>query len=338
MIRDISLDIREFFSQTKHLCKISSYVYKNKVSMRFCNKFTEDIAAEFFEYFKNYQKFTENLKVLQEGFSEEQQSYIMFLISRMLGSHHSRILGTYNLTETEIQEYKKAIRVLYGAIKKEKEGYSYNGIVLPIHHFELSVFYYELGINYIKKPNKLINTDFIDAGAFIGDSPIILNKLNPQNIYGFEPVKQSFDLMLKTINLNNINNIIPVKSGLGSEIGEMDIAIDGANGISSSIGSNTCQKEKIFVDTIDNFAQNNNLNIGLIKIDTEGMEQDILKGAKNTIKKDKPVLIVSIYHSAKDFFEIKPLIESWNLGYKFRIVKLIPKSYIVDTMLICEVF
>jgi hypothetical protein len=63
-----------------------------------------------------------------------------------------------------------------------------------------------------------------------------------------------------------------------------------------------------------------------------------LAGAINTIKKQKPVLLLSIYHNANDFFEIKPLIESWNLGYKFKIRKLSMKEYfLVETMLICEI-
>jgi hypothetical protein len=36
-------------------------------------------------------------------------------------------------------------------------------------------------------------------------------------------------------------------------------------------------------------------------------------GAEKTIKKDKPILLISVYHTGKDFFEIKPLLESWNL-------------------------
>ena len=41
-----------------------------------------------------------------------------------------------------------------------------------------------------------------------------------------------------------------------------------------------------------------------------------------TIKKDKPVLAISIYHSANDFFYIKRYIEEMNLGYKFYIKKV----------------
>jgi hypothetical protein len=52
------------------------------------------------------------------------------------------------------------------------------------------------------------------------------------------------------------------------------------------------------------------------------------------IIKYKPILLISIYHNKKDFFEIKPLIESWNLGYTFKIRKLL--SDWQEIMLIAE--
>lgn len=60
-------------------------------------------------------------------------------------------------------------------------------------------------------------------------------------------------------------------------------------------------------------------------------------GAEKTIRKYAPVLIISIYHSADDFFKIKTIIDKYNLGYKFKIRKPSDKSIIVDTMLIAEV-
>ena len=52
----------------------------------------------------------------------------------------------------------------------------------------------------------------------------------------------------------------------------------------------------------------------------------------------KPILPISIYHTAHDFFEIKPLIESWGLGYRFSIHKpaLTYGGTISDTVLVAE--
>ena len=78
------------------------------------------------------------------------------------------------------------------------------------------------------------------------------------------------------------------------------------------------------------------MKVGLIKTDLEGSEQLFLKGAENTIKMQRPTLLISIYHSADDFFKIKPLIESWNLNYDFKIVKPLDGQILLETLLICE--
>ena len=96
-------------------------------------------------------------------------------------------------------------------------------------------------------------------------------------------------------------------------------------------------KEKIDMVKLDDFVKANNLNVSLIKSDIEGFEQELLRGAENTIKTQKPVLVISIYHSADDFFHIKTMIEKWNLGYKFKIVKSKPDNVLLETVLIAEV-
>lgn len=57
--------------------------------------------------------------------------------------------------------------------------------------------------------------------------------------------------------------------------------------------------------------------VTLIKADIEGSEQSFIKGAKNTIIKNKPILLLSVYHKANDLWELLCYIDSLNLGYKF---------------------
>ena len=48
-------------------------------------------------------------------------------------------------------------------------------------------------------------------------------------------------------------------------------------------------------------------------------------------------MIKSIYHNYDDFFKIKPLIESWDLGYKFDFFRRIDEhTTFADIMLVCE--
>ena len=67
----------------------------------------------------------------------------------------------------------------------------------------------------------------------------------------------------------------------------------------------------------------------------EGAEFNSILGAKNTICKYRPILSISIYHTAIDFLKIKPLLESWNLNYKFHIENHNPFDPIYEKILIC---
>ena len=90
------------------------------------------------------------------------------------------------------------------------------------------------------------------------------------------------------------------------------------------------------VVALDEYIAEHPMEIGLIKVDIEGAEPLFLAGAKKTICEQKPILLLSIYHNAHDFFELKPLIESWDLGYKFKIHKPVLGSISGETLLIAE--
>jgi hypothetical protein len=69
----------------------------------------------------------------------------------------------------------------------------------------------------------------------------------------------------------------------------------------------------------------------------EGYERNFLLGAEKTIKEQRPALSISIYHNYEDFFTIKPLIESWNLGYAFKVLKPLDGRIMAETILLAEV-
>lgn len=89
--------------------------------------------------------------------------------------------------------------------------------------------------------------------------------------------------------------------------------------------------------TLDSYVEEKNISIGLIKVDIEGFEQEFLKGALKTLNMQKPILCISIYHSDDDFFNIKPFIESLDLGYKFDFFQGVNRWLRNDIMLLCEV-
>lgn len=195
-------------------------------------------------------------------------------------------------------------------------------------------FYYHNGLKIL--PNEVLEKikgkDAIDGGAFIGDTAIILSKnYSFGKIYSFEPDKFNFIKLKENITKYKMENVIPVKKGISSGEGKATLKIQGVSSSISPGGS-----EEIEVTTIDKFVESNGseMDIGLIKFDIEGSEFDGIVGSLDTIKKFRPVLLISIYHTGKDFFEIKPLLEGLNLGYKFVIKNINPNTPTREIMLI----
>lgn len=185
----------------------------------------------------------------------------------------------------------------------------------------------------------LKHKDIIDAGAFTGDTSLPLSKLTSKNVYAFEPFEESFNLLSKNIGDNEFSNIIPINKSLGNNEGIQSLYLSGNNvqGITSNPNGDYDKIIKIQETTVDKFVEENNLDVGFITVDVEGAEMDLLKGALNTIKTQKPILSISIYHKLSDFFGIIPWLADLNLGYEFEIVKEQPWAFFSDVSVLCRV-
>lgn len=213
--------------------------------------------------------------------------------------------------------------------------YRYKDYLLPVNHFESSVFYHRHSIDKLKTLDKIRNKNIIDVGGFIGDSAIIFSKYTDKNVYTFEASPENFELVKKTLELNRTANVIPVNIALGDKVDDV-LYVTGSSSCKTTT-SHKCEKaETIKATTLDSYIEKNNIDVGLIKVDIEGFEQKFLKGAENTIKTQKPALLISIYHSFDDYMHIKPIIESWNLNYTFRIIKP-EENPLLETLLVAEV-
>jgi FkbM family methyltransferase len=164
--------------------------------------------------------------------------------------------------------------------------------------------------------------DVLDCGAFTGDSALTYSEYHPRTIHAFEPDAGTFEKLKQTVGWNHREDVIvPVNLATGDAEGTIDF-FGGCGGSSSTISINGANHYTVRCTTIDNYVRANKLNVGLIKMDIEGAEYSAIMGGIETIKSQKPILIISIYHTPKDFFEIKPYLESLDIGYEFMIRQL----------------
>jgi FkbM family methyltransferase len=160
----------------------------------------------------------------------------------------------------------------------------------------------------------------IDAGANIGMFSVKATHDFPTaHLYAFEPSARTFDVLKK--NTAHYPNITRINLGLGESenqktITQYEFGAVGARMEDSSMGTLASPWEKTFsetasITTIDSFVKKGNLpRVNFIKIDTEGYEAKILRGAAETIRKYRPVMAMSAYHHPGDKEALPALLKS----------------------------
>ena len=120
--------------------------------------------------------------------------------------------------------------------------------------------------------------------------------------------------------LNNINSNMYTLSSVGLDKEQRTISIHDSGEPGNSLQSTGNANEEIECQPLDIFCQKNSLrNIRFIKADVEGMGTDVLLGAQQTIRKERPVLSLSIYHNKEELLGVFKILTSWNLNYKIKI-------------------
>lgn len=240
-------------------------------------------------------------------------------------------------TSEEFAQYERVKR--FGQEIVEIDGhYEWKHYKLPVKRFGNEVFLYHHGLEHLQTLARVNGKAVIDIGAFVGDSALIFAELFPQSpIWCFEPNAENFAHAQTTLGLNKLDTgkVRLVNAALGAHSGQG--VMKGTSATSCLAFAEACGEPSVTVESLDNIVQANSLDVGLIKIDVEGSERQTLEGALHTISTQKPILLISIYHNYEQFFDIKPFLESLNLGYHFNFFWGVSGKINKEIMLLCEV-
>lgn len=172
--------------------------------------------------------------------------------------------------------------------------------------------YYDLDLVKMKKDEV-----FVDLGAYTGDSAFqfIQTFQNYKHIYCYEITPEQIPVIQNTLepyeNITISNKAVSDINGIAQFALKPDSSSNVLSHIDQSIDNAYVDIEVV---TLDSDIKE---PISTIKMDIEGSEKSALLGAKNHIKNDKPKLLVCVYHSNTDIFEIPKLISEIRPDYKF---------------------
>lgn len=181
-------------------------------------------------------------------------------------------------------------------------------IQVNLEDFSENFLFYGCGpkttIDFLK--NHLNNGDvFIDCGANIGLWTLIASNATKNNgvVYSFEPNPKLYERLVKNIEFNNLQQRCSIhKFGLSSAPHSSFLYLDDNHHQMGSLhNKNSNSKIKVELDTLDSFELS---RINGMKIDVEGHELDVIKGAIQTLTLHKPWLVVELNNS---FYNIQDI-------------------------------
>jgi FkbM family methyltransferase len=158
----------------------------------------------------------------------------------------------------------------------------------------------------------------LDIGANIGCTALLFGEL-ARNVYAFEPSQTTFAFLERNISMSGLKNVFPQNMGLGADPGEYPLTFASSNRSGGFVSNQTQANaghtvEKIVIRRLDEVLKALNVSrVDFIKIDVEGFEGHVLRGATQTLATYRPVVVLELNHwclnafqrtSIPDFFDL----------------------------------
>jgi len=184
--------------------------------------------------------------------------------------------------------------------------------------YETHNFYEIEMLEDIKKrlgENKVV----VDVGANVGNHTIFFSKVcKSKQVYSFEPQSNIFKILKKNVELNHMESVVELHNiGIGKEYSFGNIIVTDENNYGMS-RINKNEHGTIEINSLDNILGSKVNSVDMIKIDVEGMEIEVLEGAKNILKKFKPIIYIEA-GTDEEFIAVSMLLKKFNYTplYKF---------------------
>lgn len=156
----------------------------------------------------------------------------------------------------------------------------------------------------------------VEAGANLGSHSVLLARgCAPGPFFAFEPQPRVFQVLCTNLTINGIANARAYPEALGAAAGTADIDVSNY-GQPGNFGSASVRaqprglSERVRVSPLDDWQLP---ALHFLKVDVEGSELDVLRGAEATIRRCRPVIFTENDRAAHQP-ELVQLLSSW--GYR----------------------
>jgi FkbM family methyltransferase len=167
----------------------------------------------------------------------------------------------------------------------------------------------------------------VDVGAHAGHYTLISSKRVGANgkVIAIEADPSNFEILNRNINLNGLTNIIPINYAVYSKQTKLKLYLpDEESGFSiyNTIMVNRTKPEEKFIEvnanTLDYLLQQSGIrDANWIKIDVEGAEFEVLKGATAILSNSKDIALLIEVHGKDNYKPVGEFLNSYNLKIEF---------------------
>lgn len=166
------------------------------------------------------------------------------------------------------------------------------------------------------------NPVLIDVGAYVGNYTLLTSALPGLSCFAYEPNPDAFDVLWRNVELNGVmDRVFPYCLAVGDEPGKGVLKVPlkprppGLATLGEPGRFPSWVEHAVDIVTLDSLPWR---RVDFIKIDAEGAELMVLRGAKQTIEQHHPAMLIecvdkSTHQFGYDAREIIDLLDSW--GY-----------------------
>lgn len=148
-----------------------------------------------------------------------------------------------------------------------------------------------------------LDGDALVGGAYFGDQAVLLARAlaaRSLRVHCFEPNPDQADMLQTNIGLNQLSNAVVNRLGLWNCSGQR-MRLDGFDSFANAVATQAGDSGGFETVSIDDYAAQHGLRLGLIQLDIEGAELPALRGAEAVLRRDRPHVVFELHRAYVDW-------------------------------------